>query len=588
MKKKYLPIQLGAPGEEISSKDLHAVIQRFKNLNQFRLQSVQNYLYSGQRVFLNLLPLIFHENQALLPGYIGAEAAFGISNYRPAPQTLAAAKQFSKSYRHHKKAIEEPAIDAIFLMGSVGSIAFSKSSDMDIWLCHSRDLSSDQLQILQEKATAVEEWASLHRLEAHFFLMNAEQFSMGKNVELSSESSGETQHFLLLEEFYRTAIHIAGKIPAWWLVPPEQEERYGEYVGHLLDNRFVSHREVIDFGGFEQVPADEYISATLWHIYKSLQSPYKSLLKIFLVEGYASEYPKPNWSCLELKKAVYSGDIDLEKLDPYLMVYEKVEEYLQLVSSKKRLALARQSFYMKVMGNTWRSTDSRDWALRQQCLNDIGFVWQWPEYLLEDFNRQRIWDIHKAVAEHELIRSQLKLCLRMILRFAGEYVEGDFRENKDLQLIIRKLNSFIELKPGKVNVMTTCKNVGKKEQELSVIEEQDENGVMQWFLYTQSSEVLKPPEANCVCHAPSLLELLCWLNLNGLYHRHIKFWVKAQQFMVDASQVKRITDQLQRFFQQHLKSAQLLDFSRANRLTASFYILTRVRRMSRCTLIRKQ
>jgi adenylate cyclase class 1 len=68
---------------------------------------------------------------------------------------------------------------------------------------------------------------------------------------------------------------------------------------------------VIDFGGLEEIPAEEFISATLWHLYKSLSSPYKSLLKLLLMESYASEYPRPQWLCLEVKKAIYQGNISV-------------------------------------------------------------------------------------------------------------------------------------------------------------------------------------------------------------------------------------------------------------------------------------
>ena len=43
-------------------------------------------------------------------------------------------------------------------MGSVSSIAFTKTSDMDIWLCHATNLSQGAVTKLQKKATAIEKW----------------------------------------------------------------------------------------------------------------------------------------------------------------------------------------------------------------------------------------------------------------------------------------------------------------------------------------------------------------------------------------------------------------------------------------------
>ena len=52
------------------------------------------------------------------------------------------AKLFSKGYVYKRKALRNYPIYSIFLMGSVGSMAFSKDSDIDIWLCHQAELAA--------------------------------------------------------------------------------------------------------------------------------------------------------------------------------------------------------------------------------------------------------------------------------------------------------------------------------------------------------------------------------------------------------------------------------------------------------------
>ncbi len=571
MKRHYPPINLGSPGEEISSKDLYAVIQRFKNLNQYRLHSVQNFLQPRQRIFLQLLPLIFHQNQPLLPGFVSTETPSGIPDYSPNKTAILAAKQFSKSYRYARKALREYAIEGIFLMGSVGSIAFSKTSDMDIWLCHSASLGAEEISELQQKAQAVEKWAQTLNLEVHFFLMNGEQFRRGENAPISTESSGQTQHYLLLEEFYRTAIYLAGKAPAWWIVPPHQEDNYSAYVDHLLTNRFISSRDVIDFGGLEAVPAEEFISATLWHIYKSLGSPYKSLLKLFLMECYASEYPHPQWISRSLKKAVYQGEFDIDKLDPYLLIYEKVEEYLHLVASQRRLALSRQCFYLKIMGDSPKSLDPQARSLREGYLQEIARQWRWPDDLLLNFSRHRFWDVHKATEEHAVIRDQLKQCLRMIVRFAGQHVEGDYHNNQDLKLIGRKLHAYLEHKPGKVEIITTRGNIQKKEDELSLVEIDQEHAEPLWHLYRGYVRNPQKVDAQPVKEGESLLELLCWLVLNGLYQDRVKIHLHSSSLRINFTETQLILDRLQRFFSAHKKSDdEMLDaYKHPNQFLAS-------------------
>ncbi|WP_349432281.1 class I adenylate cyclase [Methylomarinum sp. Ch1-1] len=575
MKKNYLPITLGSPGEDISTKDLHAIIQRFKNLNQYRLLNVQNFLQPRQRNFLHLLPLIFHQNLPLLPGFISTETPAGIPDYAPNKTSLQAAKQFSKSFRYTRKALRDYPIEGIFLMGSVGSIAFSKTSDMDIWLCHSSKLDSTAIEELQQKAIAVEKWAQSLNIEAHFFLINSEQFRRGENAPISTESSGKTQHYLLLEEFYRTAIYLAGKVPAWWAVPPHQEHNYTGYVNHLLENRFISAHEVIDFGSLQAVPAEEFISATLWHIYKSLASPYKSLLKLFLMECYASEYPHPQWISWSLKRAIYQGQFDIDKLDPYLLIYEKVEDYLHLVASRKRLALSRQCFYLKIIGSSPKSLDPRSRALREHYLQNIAEQWRWPGDMLEKFSKHRYWDINKAKHEHAIIRDQLKQCLRMILRFAGQHAQGNYHDNNDLKLIGRKLHAFLEYKPGKIEIITTCASIHKKEELLSVIEIDQEHAEPLWRLYCGYVERNKVAAASAVTEGESLLEILSWVVINGLYQTKLKIHLQSNNLNVNEAETLQILKRLQEFFStiQHSSADSLAVYNHPNRLRASLLFI---------------
>src|SRR3569623_2110685 len=108
-----------------------------------------------------------------------------------------AAKKIAMTFDYKRKALPRYDIDALFLMGSSGTVAYSQKSDFDIWLCHRPDLDAAKLAELQQKATIIEEWAGTLDLEVHFFLINPHHFREGHHADLSSESSGTAQHYLL-------------------------------------------------------------------------------------------------------------------------------------------------------------------------------------------------------------------------------------------------------------------------------------------------------------------------------------------------------------------------------------------------------
>ncbi|MFA5983813.1 MAG: class I adenylate cyclase [Methylococcaceae bacterium] len=547
------PIHLGAPGEDIHIRDIQAIKQRFKHLHQMREQRVQEFLQPRQQVFLDLLPLLFHYNHPLLPGFISSETPSGIPDYSPDNRALRAAKQFSKKLAYGPRAIPSFCIEAIYLMGSVGSIAFSKTSDIDIWLCYRPNLADNLLDELRQKAQSIEQWAIKLNLEVHFFLMDNEQFRLGQTTPISTESSGETQHYLLLEEFYRTSVYIAGKSPAWWFVPPHQEHRYAEYVRHLQDNRFVQEHELIDFGGLDNIPAEEFTSATLWHIYKSIGSPHKSLLKLFLMECYASEYPNTQWLAQTIKRAIYDGSYLGADLDAYFLIYQKIESYLSHAGSSERLALVRKCFYLKTMDTSDKQSDNDSHLFKLNYLQDIAIQHQWPSDTLTELQQQKLGDVQKAVAENTVILKQLGHCYRMIKSFANAHIHEPKKDNDDLKLISRKLNSFLEKKPGKIEYLTTRATI-KKPQELSVVEI-DPN---RWCLFLGKANLTGTPDLEPIKSFRSLPELLAWSVGNSLYSSHLQLYFSARSVKLGEDTLHNLLTRLNTFLTTNLPDSHSL------------------------------
>src|SRR5690606_27016189 len=230
---------------------------------------------------------------------------------------LAEAQRLTRSFSYKPRHGSNPPrpIHGLFLMGSLGTLAQADQSDMDVWVCHAPDLSESELNELRKKCQLLETWAASQGAEAHFFLIDPARFVLGeRDNQLSSEDCGTTQHYLLLDEFYRTAIWLAGRTPIWWLVPVYEEAAYEEYCRTLLNKRFVREEDVLDLGHLAHIPPQEFLGAGLWQLYKGIESPYKSALKLLLTGVYASECPRVECLALRFKQAVYQGRLDLDEL----------------------------------------------------------------------------------------------------------------------------------------------------------------------------------------------------------------------------------------------------------------------------------
>lgn len=507
------PIQLGKPGEDIGKRDLQSAVRRFRALHERRLKRMLDLLPPRQGEFITLMPLLFQVNHPLLPGYISAEAPAGIAGYEPSAESLRIAQKLVRSFVYKPLPKPRLPIHGLYAMGSFGSIAYSKTSDLDVWICHAPHLTPAELDILNEKVRAVEKWASSVGLEMHTFFIEAERFRQGVGSPLSRESAGSIQHHLLLEEFYRSGLHLAGRVPLWWVVPPEQENDYDTYVQHLQSRRFVSELDFIDFGGLGSLSSGEFLAASLWHLYKAVGSPHKSLLKLLLMESYASEYPFVDWVCVRLKQALYNGEDDLVHTDPYVLMYRKVEEHLLKRDETDRLELARRSFYLKAY--EWLSQETnRD---SEQALRELMERWGWGRDRLRTLDAHLRRRLHQAIEERKEIARGLTQSYHAIRLFAGSQLRGTAFENQELMLLGRMLYAALEKKPGKVDCFALDHDCEIEEREFSLREVRLADGSQGWNLYVGRLRGERRTAQEPVKKTRCILEILAWMVVNGLY-----------------------------------------------------------------------
>lgn len=500
---------------DIDALELRNIQRRFLALNQDRLARVQDSLQTHQKSFIELLPLLFHINHPMLPGYLSSDAPSGISGYAPGRRALLQAKRMAKSFRYLRRAQRAYAIHALYLMGSSGTIGYSGKSDFDVWVCHRPGLDTGLCETLAKKAEAIQTWAESLGLEVHFFIMDDVSFKKGLRPALSEESSGSSQHHLLLDEFYRTALLLAGRFPVWWLVPPGQEHRYDEYVGKLLLNRFIKAGDVVDFGGLAGIPAQEFFGATLWQLNKAVDSPYKSLMKLMLLEAYARQYPDIQILAMRFKHAVYQNRCALNAIDPYVMMCNAVEEYLFGQNEMQRLDLVRRCFYFKVDIEASKPGHRDDW--RYALMRSLVELWGWGQQRLDDLDQRKHWKIRRVLEEQGLLVRELTRSYGELSRFARETPEPAAITQSELQLLGRKLYIAFDQKPGKIDRVNT--GIGADLSERNLTLRAAGSTVPNWELYPGSSLDDPQRETTLLKRDRSLLLLLGWCHFNGLINR---------------------------------------------------------------------
>ncbi len=506
--------ELASSDEEgLGRKQIHRIVERFKALGDKRLSRIRTSLTHEQRSFFDLLPLLWHVNHAMLPGFVASDTPAGLSNFQPSREQLLLARRYARGFSDDKRYRAELPIRGLYLMGSMGSLGQTVGSDLDFWLCHDDSVDEAGRDALRRKAALLEERATEIGLHAHFFVMHAESFRDGTMERLSQESSGQTQHTLLLEEFYRTGILLAGNPPLWWIVPPQHEERYTEYTRNLIEKRFIRPTHWLDFGGLHSLPAEEFFGVAHWQLFKGIDAPYKSLLKLMLLEAYASEYPDVDWLCMETKQAVYGGeDVDADHVDPYLLILERITRYLNARNEADRLQLARRAFYFKtgqLLARRGTHTDWRHGQMQHECAQ-----WGWNQADIELLDTRPHWKLERVLEERNALVSELSRSYRLLTDFAREQNAAATLDTRDLALLGRKLYAALDKRPGKIDRVNPGISRDLSERTLWLRGTDEHPARWQLFL-TPPGQSLQTPVKSSI----SLVEILAWLHINGISER---------------------------------------------------------------------
>ncbi|MEO4048683.1 class I adenylate cyclase [Pseudomonas sp. CAU 1711] len=510
--------------EGIDRKVLAQLRARFLKVNAGRLERARQGLSSRQQLVLKLLPLLFHVNHPLLPGYVSAATPAGLSGYEPDEATLAEAQRLTRSFSYKPRRGGlggKPAtpIFGLYLMGSLGTVAQAEQSDMDLWVCHDPLLPDGAIAELQRKCALLEAWAATQGAEVHCFLIDPARYTVGdRDAQLTSDDCGTTQHYLLLDEFYRTAIWLGGRTPLWWLVPVYEEANYRAYTHTLLSKRFVRAEEVLDLGHLAHIPPGEFIGAGMWQLFKGIDSPYKSVLKLLLTEVYASEHPRVECLSLRFKRAVYEGRLELDELDPYIVVYRRLEEYLTERGELERLELIRRCLYLKIGKKL--SVPPRQHAKSWQRLlfERLTGEWRWSPRELAMLDSRSQWKVRQVSAERRALVNELTYSYRFLSQFARSERAAIPLNNRDLGVLGRRLYAAFERKAGKIEFINPGIAPDLAEDTLTLVQapSQDGSGENLWALYPGSLNGQEWPDFAPLKRARQLVELLAWSQRNGV------------------------------------------------------------------------
>ncbi|WKE65568.1 class I adenylate cyclase [Gallaecimonas kandeliae] len=456
----------------------------------------------------DLVPALLHCQDQALPG--GEEAApHGIRSVEDEPLR----KRLATRLGVKADSPSDDSILAVYSMGSTGTLGQTRCSDLDIWVCHRSCLGAEERQALAAKCDRLTDWGKGQGMDLTFFLIDPEQFRQGNKQGMSGESCGSFQHWLLLDEFYRSAICLAGQLPIWLLVSPDDKTPYLQAKANLFAKGVDPH-QWIDLGSPDPIPADEFLGSMLWLLYKGIENPYKALLKLTLMSAYARQYPAVRLLCNEFRRALHRGETEVMALDPYLLL----EQYLrELDLGPVELDTARTCLYFKCGGDNLLELP----ANHAQALADLAQSWGWDQAKREQLQDHRHWPLAELQEWHLRLREQMLAGLheaRELFRRTGTVSRLCPIE---LTVLSRKLDAAFAEKPNKLQQLCLPPRVEMGQPSLVIRKDG------QWQLAC-------PQSAKTLYQCQELPGLLAWCLLNGLISSHTELQLESDSLSLDS------------------------------------------------------
>ncbi|MBG0791815.1 MAG: class I adenylate cyclase [Desulfovibrionaceae bacterium] len=316
--------------------------------NRARLDRARTTMGRNQQNFLRLLPLLLDTCAFERKYDFGPTPPCRVWGYYPCQTTLELAKHYFGDYPE-RDGNPDVRILAVYAMGSIGTVAQSSASDLDCWVCYDGDLTFAMENGLKRKLEALGLWAeSEFGLEAHFYPMRMDDVRDNRFLSGDEESSGTAQALLLKEEFYRTALRLAGKNIAWWVTPAGASPKaYAACMRAARRYPLAGKPRLEDFGYLAPVPPDEYFGGALWQIVKAVRAPFKSVLKLGLLETYAAPGMNNLPLCDRIKHNLTRNRKGKLDTDPYTALFSTLYAYYQGRKQADAAALLKESFRFK-------------------------------------------------------------------------------------------------------------------------------------------------------------------------------------------------------------------------------------------------
>ncbi len=555
---------------------------KFVEYNRFKLERILSSFAEPTRRVLSILPRLIHVNHNKLPGYVAPNTPSGIHRLKLNQETKRCLERVFPHVALHRMGTLAPVIHSMILIGSMGTIGQNEHSDLDFTLLVDRQsLSPEGLQLLKTKMERIEDWAwKEYGLEMHFFINDVEEVRKNIFGESDRESTGSAQAKLLKEEMYRTMTLFAGKAPFWWMVPVDTDDKRYRELYHLVASgrTALQAEDFVDIGNVDEISPGEFFGGSIWTLIKSFHAPFKTLMKMALLEEYILRPSRFNLLCHDIKRHVQAG-VAHDDIDPYLALFDRVQKYFSEKKSGEEIDALRIAFYLKSGTRiTSREMETIGKPPREARMLKLIHAWNWRGDTIDRLNRYPEWPMMEKVKLGNRVHKILMACYKVISEKKQELDPGrNSISQRDTHLLGRKLFSFYRKAPYKVeNILAHVEGKALEEQLTFLhLPGKDKENPAWHLIRGPVVDINHPvvPEA-VIRRAATLAFLIAFAAWNELFENKTRVFLRSQGFSIKDHDLRTILEDLAgRFARVDIASISNQDLESPQRITQLYLIV---------------
>ena len=559
----------------IVSEFIHYGEMKFLNQNQLSLLTAFDIFKPMQADLFRIIPFLLHENISF-PGMEAVEkkTPCGISDYIPGIETQEVLKEYITKENIIVRGCQEHAVEGLFTIGSTGSIAQTADSDIDWWVCINEEhFTFREITLFRKKLGILEKMAARQfHTKVTFFLVDIIKTRDNVFGDSSIESSGSAQARLLKEEFYRTMIYIAGKIPLWSVLPTAISINYYNSILKTV-SEFPKLKRYIDLGDIHAISTSEYLGASIWQMFKWLKSPFKSVIKMALLEKYIYEYGKESLLCNKYKDEWMNSGVHLKlaQNDSYYILLKNLLKYYETCEDKQSAKILLSCFFLKLGISKDSQIDNTVFGLKRILLEKCMNQWGWSKNHIFEIGSFKTWAYKDIVKLSNFIEKFMVKKYKTINKAHESLFNGRSEISlEDRTVLGRKILVEFSKQPCKVRKILLVSRSDRHLQNLYLKYNKKSDTIGTWQLYNKNKKVFQIQEESLIS-ADTIEEIGAWLINNSLYTEKSVINLIPNPAYVTFDDIRKLYKSMYEFFNPILNKAISFDqLLKKNRVVCLF------------------